>query len=69
MIRRAQNLDPLPTDPTPEEIRRRTKAIRKTWTPRERFRRSSFRRIGWLPPIFAEADIVLGFGPTDYEPR
>ena len=69
MIRRAENLDPLATDPTPEEIRRRTAAIRKTWTPRERMRRSGYRRIDWLPPIFSEADIVLGFGPSDYEAR
>lgn len=69
MIRRAQNLDPRATDPTPEDIRRRTAAIRKTWTPRERARRSSFRRIGWLPPIFSEAEVVLGFGPGDFETR
>ncbi len=62
MIRRAERLDPTAMDPTPDEIRRRTAAIRKTWTPRERARRSGFRRIGWLPPIFSEADI-LGFGP------
>ena len=69
MIRRAQSLDPLATDPTPDEIRRRTAAIRKTWTPRERARRSNFRRIGWLPPIFSEADIILGFGPSDHDAR
>jgi hypothetical protein len=69
MIRRAQNLDPTAADPTPDEIRRRTAAIRKNWTPRERARRSGFRRIGWLPPIFAEADVVLGFGPGDYDSK
>ena len=36
--------------------------------PRERARRSGFRRLGWLPPIFAEADI-LGFGPSDSDFR
>ena len=45
-------------DPTPDEIRRRTAAIRKTWTPRERARRSGMRRIGWLPPIFSEVDLL-----------
>jgi hypothetical protein len=55
-------------DPSPDEIRRRTAAIRKTWTPRERARRSGFRRIDWLPPIFAESDI-LGFGPSDSDYR
>jgi hypothetical protein len=69
MIRRAQNLDPLATDPTPDDIRRRTAAIRKTWTPRERARRSTFRRTGWLPPIFSEAEIILGFGPSDHDSR
>jgi hypothetical protein len=68
MIRRAQTLDPTAMDPTPDEIRRRTAAIRKHWTPRERARRSGFRRLGWLPPIFAEADI-LGFGPSDSDFR
>jgi len=67
MIRRAEKLDPSAMDPTPDDIRQRTAAIRKNWTPRERARRSGFRRIGWLPPIFAEVDI-LGVG-GDYEVR
>lgn len=67
MIRRAEKLDPTAMDPTPDDIRRRTAAIRKTWTPRERARRSGFRRIGWLPPIFSEVDII-GVG-GDYESR
>ena len=69
MIRRAQNLGPLATDPTPDDIRRRTAAIRQTWTPRERVRRSVFHRIDWLPPVFSETEIVLGFGPHDHNSR
>jgi hypothetical protein len=67
MIRKAHNLDPTAMDPTPEDIRRRTAAIRKSWTPRERVRRSGIRRISWTPPIFSEADLA-GFG-GDFESR
>ena len=67
MIRRAHFSDPRATDPTPEEIRRRTAAIRKTWSPRERARRSGMRRIDWLPPIFSEVDL-LGVG-AEFESR
>ncbi len=67
MIRKAQNLGPLATDPTPDDIRRRTAAIRKTWNPRERARRTVFHRNSWLPPIYSEAEIILGFGPNDHD--
>lgn len=68
MIRKAHNLDMSATDPTPEEIRQRSEAIRKAWTPRERARRSGFRRISWLPPIFAETDFS-GFLHGEVESR
>jgi hypothetical protein len=61
MIRKATNLGPSAMDPTPDEIRRRSEAIRKAWTPRERARRSSTKRVGWSPPIFSESDFA-GFG-------
>jgi hypothetical protein len=68
MIRRARNSDMSATDPTPEEIRRRSEAIRKDWSPRERARRSGFRRISWIPPIFSESELA-GYSPADFEVR
>jgi hypothetical protein len=68
MIRKAHNLGPSAMDPTPDEIRRRSEAIRKNWTPRERVRRSGAKRIGWTPPIFSETDFV-GFGGTELDSR
>jgi hypothetical protein len=44
-------------DPTPEQIRDRTAAIRRTWTPRERARRLGIRHINWLPPVISELDL------------
>ena len=66
MIRRAYNLGPSAMDPTPDEIRRRSEAIRKTWTPRERARRSSTKRVNWTPPVFAESDFA-GYGGFDMD--
>lgn len=68
MIRRAHNSDMSATDPSPEEIRRRTEAIRKTWSPRERARRTGIKRISWIPPIFSESELA-GFSPADFETR
>lgn len=67
MIRKAHNLDPLATDPTPDDIRRRTEAIRKQWSPRERVRRSGLRRVTWTPPVFSESDLA-GFS-AEFETR
>jgi hypothetical protein len=69
MIRKAHRMDPSATDPTPEEIRRRTESIRKTWSPRERARRANFKRAGWTPPIFSESDLGGGFSPNESEWR
>ena len=68
MIRRAQNLNALATDPTPEEIRRRSEAIRKAWSPRERARRTGFKRIGWTPPVYSEGELS-GFLANEFESR
>jgi hypothetical protein len=68
MIRRARNSDMSATDPTPEEIRRRSEAIRQTWSPRERARRSGFKRPNWVPPVFAESELA-GFWSADFEVR
>jgi hypothetical protein len=68
MIRKAHNSNPSVTDPTPEEIRRRSEAIRKTWSPRERARRSGLRRISWTPPMVSEIDLP-GFLAGDFDSR
>lgn len=46
-IRRRESFLP---DPTPEDIRRETSAIRQTWTPRETDRRCHYRPTPWMPP-------------------
>lgn len=68
MIRRAQPTEMSAMDPTPEQIRQRAKAIRKAWSPRERVRRSNFKRASWMPPLFSEHD-VPGFSMSEYESR
>ena len=70
MIRKARNLnlDMSATDPTPEEIRQRTEAIRKTWSPREKIRRTSIRRVGWTPPVFSEVELPA-YLVSDFDPR
>ncbi len=52
-------------DPSPEEIRRETAAIRQTWSPRERDRRCHYRPTPWLPPVFQVRelpDVILEEG-------
>jgi len=66
MIRKARNLDMSAMDPTPEEIRQRSEAIRKGWTPRERARRLIFKRAGWTPPVISEKELP-GFLAGDFD--
>jgi hypothetical protein len=68
MIRKAHDTDASPMDPTPEQIRQRSAAIRKTWSPRERARRSNFKHVIWTPPVFAEGDLP-GYLIGDFEAR
>lgn len=68
MIRRATNLGPTAMDPTPDEIRRRSEAIRKAWSPRERARRLGSKRASWTPPMYAESDFS-GFGGLESDSR
>lgn len=49
MIRRTQRQT---NDPTPDQIRRQTAAIRESWSETERSRRSHERPVGWMPPVF-----------------
>ncbi len=65
MIRKAEVTDMSAMDPTPEQIRERTQAIRATWTPRERVRRSGIRRADWMPPTISEFDMPGGFADFD----
>jgi hypothetical protein len=57
MIRKARNFDMSVSDPTPEQIRERSEAIRKGWGPRERARRSGFKRVHWTPPVFSDNEL------------
>ncbi|HTM53039.1 MAG TPA: hypothetical protein VL175_03385 [Pirellulales bacterium] len=57
MIRKARNFDMSVSDPTPEQIRERSEAIRKGWGPRERARRSGFKRVHWTPPVFSDSEL------------
>ena len=70
MIRRAQNrqrnLEMSLTDPTPEQIRQRSEAIRKAWGPRERARRSNEKRVHWTPPLFSESELP-GYSASDFD--
>jgi hypothetical protein len=66
MIRKAHNLDMSLTDPTPEQIRQRTEAIRRGWSPRERARRAHFKRIHWTPPLFSESELP-GYSASDFD--
>lgn len=68
MIRRAQKLEMSAMDPTPEQIRERSEAIRNTWSPRERARRLRFKQVSWTPPIFAETDLP-GLMSSDFDSR
>ena len=66
MIRKAHNFDMSVTDPTPEQIRQRTETIRKAWSPRERARRSNFKRLRWTPPLFSEIELP-GYSAGDFD--
>ena len=52
--RRSESLLP---DPSIEDIRRETAAIRQTWSPRELRRRSHYRAVPWFPPLMAVRDL------------
>ncbi len=56
MIRRLRGTQRQMTDPSPGEIRRRTEAIRRTWSESELSRRSSFKPIAWMPPLLASSE-------------
>jgi hypothetical protein len=53
-IRRRESFLP---DPTLEEIRRETAAIRQTWSPRELERRCYYRATPWLPPVLMAREL------------
>jgi hypothetical protein len=57
MIRKARNFDMSVSDPTPDQIRERSEAIRKGWGPRERARRSGIKRVHWTPPVFSDIEL------------
>lgn len=51
MVKNANNDGRMVNDPSPEEIRSRTAAIRSGWTERERARRASWTPPAWYPPL------------------
>jgi hypothetical protein len=53
-IRRRESFLP---DPTPEDIRRETAAIRQNWSPRESERRCHFRATPWMPPVLLAREL------------
>ena len=66
MIRKARNFEMSDSDPTPEQIRQRSEAIRKGWSPRERARRSNFKRASWMPPQFSDSELP-GYLASDFD--
>jgi hypothetical protein len=56
MAARARRESFLP-DPTPEEIRRETAAIRQSWRSREMERRCNYRTAHWLPPVLLSREM------------
>ena len=44
-------------DPSPEEIRQQTEAIRQSWTEHERVRRAHFKPTAWMPPVLAASQL------------
>ena len=66
MIRKAHHSGMSVTDPTPEQIRQRSEAIRKAWSPRERARRANFKRTHWMPPVISETELP-GFSLSEFD--
>lgn len=52
--RRGESILP---DPSPEDIRRETAAIRQAWSPREHNRRSYYRPTPWMPPVLMDREL------------
>lgn len=56
MVKNPRNIRSF-NDPTPEEIRRQTEAIRQTWSEHERVRRAHFKPTHWMPPVLAASQL------------
>jgi hypothetical protein len=57
MAARTRRRESFLPDPTPEEIRRETAAIRQNWSIRERDRRCHFRPTPWMPPVLVSREL------------
>jgi hypothetical protein len=68
MIRSARQSQRFVADPSPDEIRRRSEAIRRGWSPRERIRRSTWTPPPWLPPMLEVPRSELGLYPQEEGP-
>jgi len=66
MIRKAHHTNMSVADPTPEQIRELSAAIRQKWTPRERARRLGVKHINWLPPVISELDLP-GYSANEFD--
>jgi hypothetical protein len=57
MVRKVRGVQRQLTDPSPAEIRRRTEAIRRSWSDHELSRRANSKPISWMPPILAATEL------------
>ena len=65
MVQRARHVESLQPDPTPEEIRRATEAIRRRWSVQESARRAGIKPVPWMPPLLTGADFPESFVEPD----
>ncbi len=65
MVKRARFEESLHPDPTPEEIRRQTEAIRGNWSAQEAARRAGIKPAPWMPPFVMALDLPDNFMEPD----
>jgi hypothetical protein len=65
MAERMRRRESFLPDPTPEEIRRETAAIRQAWSDRETTRRCHYHATPWMPPILGSRE--LSDSTSDFE--
>lgn len=65
MVQRARCEESLHPDPSPEQIRRETEAIRGRWSAQERARRAGVKPIPWMPPLVVGAELYESLAEPD----
>ncbi len=58
MVDHSRTDERTPVDPSPEQIRERSAAIRNRWSKRVAERRRTGARTTWLPPMIATWDVI-----------